>query len=50
MISVTTHLYWITFQAFTNSSQVIEQVRFDGFIDEVLTVFCAEYDMRVDFG
>jgi len=50
MILVTAHLYRITFQAFTNSSQIIEQVRFYCLIQDVLAVFCTEYDMRIDFG
>lgn len=43
MVSVTAYLHRITFQAFTNSPQVIKQVGFNGFIDEVFSVFRTEY-------
>ena len=50
MISVSSHLYRITFQGFTYSSQVIEQGRLYGLIYEIVPVFRTKDNMCVNFG
>jgi hypothetical protein len=50
MILMASNLNRIAFQTFAYSAQVIEEVRFDGFIDQVFAMFGAEDDVGINFG
>jgi len=50
MVFMSTNLYRVAFHAFTYPTYIVVQIVFDPFIDQVFSVFCAEYDMRVYFG
>ena len=49
VVFVTSNLNWITFHGFADSSQVIKKLAFNTIVDKVLTMFCAENDMSIDF-
>jgi hypothetical protein len=47
MICVSTHLDWMAFQLFANTSEVRMQFGFNRRVDTLLSVLCAENDMYV---
>ena len=50
MVFMSTNLHRVTFQVFTYPADIIVKIGFDRIIDQVLSVFCAEYYMRVYIG
>jgi len=50
MVFMTANLYRITFQIFTNPTDIIVEIVFDRIIDQVFSVFCAEYYVCIYFG
>ena len=50
MVFMSTNLHRGTFQVFTYPADIIVKIGFDRIIDQVFSVFCAEYYMRVYLG
>lgn len=50
MIFMTPNLNRVAFQIFANPTQVIEQFRFNFFVDQIFPVLCTENDVCVDAG
>jgi hypothetical protein len=49
MISMASNLHGIAFKAFAYTTEIIKQIRFNGFVNEGFAMFRAEYDMGIDF-
>jgi len=50
VIFISCNLNGITLQIFTDSTYIIVKIAFDLVVSQIFSVFCTEYDMRVDFG
>jgi len=50
VVFMSSYLNGITFQIFTDSTDIIDKIVFDLLVNQIFSVLCAEYDMSIDLG
>ena len=50
VVFMSTYLNGITFQIFTDSTDIIDKIVFDLLVNQIFSMLCTEYDMSIDFG
>ena len=50
VVFMSSNLNGITFQIFTDSTDILDKIVFDLLVNQIFSVLCTEYDMSIDFG